>query len=99
MNEFVAFMTHFGFPQAQLLAPISVAVQFGCGLLLVLGLFTRTAGAIIAGHFVVALVMVHWAEPFRGWWPALVLVFIGAHFATHGAGRYSLEAWRAARRP
>jgi uncharacterized membrane protein YphA (DoxX/SURF4 family) len=38
--------------------------------------------------------MVHFAEPYRGWWPAIVLVFIGLHFATHGAGRWSVDGWR-----
>ena len=58
-------------------------------------LFTRWAGLAVAATFVVAVAMVHFAEPYRGWWPAIVLVFIGAHFATHGAGRWSVDGWRA----
>lgn len=91
MQEFVAFMTQFGFPAPNLMAPLGVWVQFISGALLALGLLTRWAGLAIAATFVVAVVMVHWAEPFRGWWPATVLVFIGAHFATHGPGRFSLD--------
>lgn len=91
MTEFVDFLGQFGFPAPQFMAPLSVAVQFGCGILLILGLLTRWAGLLIAVNFVVAVVMVHWAEPFRGWWPGLILVFLGLHFATAGSGRFGLD--------
>ena len=92
MGEFVQFLDQFGFPVPWLLAPLSVAVQFGCGALLVLGLLTRLAGVLVAANFVVAVAMVHFAEPLRGWWPALVLVFLGLHFAAAGSGRFGLDA-------
>jgi putative oxidoreductase len=96
MDEFVQFLDQFGFPVPWLLAPFSVAVQFGCGVLLILGLLTRWAGLLIAANFVVAMVMVHRADDFRGMWPALVLVFLGLHFAAAGAGRFGLDGflWR-----
>ena len=92
MGEFVQFLDQFGFPVPWLLAPLSVAVQFGCGALLILGLLTRVAGLLVAANFVVAVAMVHFAEPFRGWWPAIVLVFLGLHFAAAGSGKYGLDA-------
>ena len=92
MEEFVQFLDQFGFPLPWLMAPFSVAVQFGCGALLVLGLLTRWAGLLIAANFVVAIAMVHFAEPFRGWWPAIVLVFLGLHFAATGSGKFGLDA-------
>ena len=92
MGEFVEFLGQFGFPVPWLMAPLSVAVQFGCGALLILGLLTRVAGLLIAANFVVAIAMVHFAEPFRGWWPALVLVFLGLHFAAAGSGTFGLDA-------
>lgn len=91
MREFVGFLDQFGFALPHLLAPLSVAVQFGCGALLILGLATRAAGLLVAANFAIAVYMVHWDEPFRGWWPALVLVFIGLHFAAAGAGRIGLD--------
>lgn len=97
MGEFASFMGQFGFPVPHLLAPFSVWVQFACGVLLILGLFTRWAGLVVMGHFIVAVVMVHAAEPLRGQWPALVLVFLGAHFAAAGAGRFGLDRWLARR--
>nr|WP_238401711.1 DoxX family protein [Altererythrobacter sp. C41] len=91
MNEFVQFLDQFGFPLPWLLAPFSVAVQFGCGALLIAGLLTRWAGLLIAANFTVAIVMVHWNEPFRGWWPAIVLVFLGLHFAASGSGKFGVD--------
>ena len=98
MAEFVGFLDQFGFPAPALMAPLSVAVQFGCGALLVLGLLTRWAGLLVAANFVVAVVMVHWTEPFRGWWPALILVFLGLHFAAAGSGKFGLDALLSRRR-
>jgi putative oxidoreductase len=72
---------------------LSVYAQFVCGALFAVGLFTRWAGLVMAFNFVVAVVMVHWAQDFRGWWPAIVLVFISLYLATHGPGRYALDAF------
>ena len=57
MGEFVEFLAQNCFPLPWLLAPLSVAVQFGCGALLVAGLLTRLAGLLIAANFVVAVLM------------------------------------------
>ena len=92
MGEFVEFLAQHGFPLPWLLAPLSVAVQFGCGALLIVGLLTRWAGLLVAANFAVAVLMVHFNEPFRGWWPALVLVFLGLHFAAAGSGKFGLDA-------
>jgi putative oxidoreductase len=92
MQEFAVFLTQHGFAWPQLMAPLSVYAQFASGTLLVLGLLTRWAGLVIAINFVVAVVMVHWSQDFRGWWPALVLVLLGLHFFTQGGGRYALDA-------
>ncbi|MFP7721764.1 DoxX family protein [Lysobacter sp. A3-1-A15] len=99
MQEFVVFLTQNGFAWPQLMAPLSVYAQSACGGLLVLGLLTRWAGLVVAFNFVVAVVMVHWQQDFRGWWPALVLVLLGLHFAAQGGGRYALDAVLARRRP
>ena len=98
MGEFVQFLDQFGFPVPWLLAPLSVAVQFGCGALLIAGLLTRLAGLLVAANFTVAVLMVHFAEPFRGWWPALILVFLGVHFAAAGSGKFGLDALLGKRR-
>lgn len=93
MQEFVQFLAKHRFVWPELMAPPSVYAQFVCGVLFVIGLLTRWAGWVMTFNFVVAVVMVHWSQDFRGWWPAIVLVFISLHFALQGAGRYSLDAW------
>jgi putative oxidoreductase len=98
MEEFVQFLDQFGFPLPWLLAPFSVAVQFGCGALLIAGLLTRLAGLLVAANFAVAVAMVHFHESFRGWWPAIVLVFLGLHFAAAGSGKFGIDAMFGKRR-
>lgn len=91
MDEFVTFLARFGFPAPDLLAPLSVYLQFGCGLLFIAGLLVRWAGLTMAVNFVVAIAMVHWSEGFRGWWPALALILISADLMLRGGGRFSLD--------
>ena len=92
MDEFERFLTRFSFVAPEIMAPLCVWAQFLCGIAFVVGLATRWAGLITAFTFVVAVWMVHWPQDFPGWWPALILVFLGLLFATEGAGRYSLDA-------
>lgn len=99
MDEFVGFLRLHHFVMPELMGPLSVWAQLLCGGLLVLGLLTRWAGLVVAFNFVVAVWMVHWAEDFRGWWPAIVLVFLGLHFAAQGGGRWSLDAMLTRPRP
>ena len=92
MDEFIAFLAAFDFPSPELLGPLTVWVQIAVGILLILGLFTRWAGILLAVNFIVGVVGVHWDQSFREWWPAIVLVAIGIVFTTAGAGRWSLDA-------
>lgn len=92
MDEFVAFLTRFGFPSPDLLAPLCVWAQFLCGIAFLFGLLTRWAGLVTTFVFAIAVYMVHWPQGFPGWWPALILVFLGLLFATEGPGRYSVDA-------
>lgn len=91
MAEFVGFLTRFGFPAPELMAPLSVWAQFLCGAAFILGLFTRWAALICAFNFVVAIAMVDHHAGIRGSFPSACLVFIGLYLATHGAGRFSLD--------
>lgn len=91
MAEFVGFLAASGFAMPELMAPLSVWAQFAIGIALILGLLTRWAGLLLAFNFVVGVVMVHWEQSFREWWPAIVLVALGLLFATIGAGRYAID--------
>ena len=91
MAEFEAFMAQFGFPAPGVLAPVSVYAQFACGILFLLGLFTRWAGLIMAFNFIVGFLMVHLADDFRAQFPALILIAVGLYAAAAGGGRYALD--------
>ena len=97
MLEFRDFLAQFGFPYPLFCAVLSVAGQFGGGLLLVLGLFTRLAGLVVAFNFVIAIWMVDSKAPYPAAFAALSLVAIGLCLVFTGAGRQSLDhAWRKA---
>ena len=98
MDEFVKFLTHFGFAYPERMAPLSVYAQFAAGIAFILGLFTRWFGLITCFNFIVAVWMVHMRDPFPTWWPALVLVFLGLYFGLRGSGRYGIDAFLEGRR-
>lgn len=73
------------------------AVEFGAGILIALGLFTRPASALLCMVMIAAYVVGHAG---RDIWPilnkgelAMLYAFIFAFFAANGAGRWSLDAW------
>lgn len=92
MREFVGFLKLNGFPSPDVMAPLSVYMQFAIGVALIAGILTRWAGLLLAFNFIVGVVMVHLNQSFREIWPAAVLVVLGLIFATYGAGRYSVDA-------
>ena len=91
MREFTGFLRGHKFPLPEIAAPLAVYGQFLAGLGLIVGLFTRWAGLVLVVTFVVALIMVHWDQSFRDWWPAAVLVGLGALFASRGGARFSID--------
>lgn len=92
MHEFVEFLRQHGFPSPRLLAPVSVYLQLVVGVGFILGLFTRWAGILCVIHFAVAIAMVDRFGGMRGVFPSGCLIAIGLYLATHGAGRFSLDA-------
>jgi putative oxidoreductase len=100
MDEFARFLERHRFPMSDVMAPLSVWVQFFCGGAFIAGACTRWAGLLCSINFVVACLMIHRQDDFRGWWPALVLVLIGILLSTIGAGRFSIDenVWARANR-
>lgn len=91
MAEFSGFLAANRFAAPDIMAPLSVWVQFTIGIALILGLLARWAGLLLAFNFTVGVVMVHLAQSFREIWPAAVLITLGLLFATLGAGRIALD--------
>ena len=92
MQEYASLLAQFKFPAAKILAVVSAYLQLAIGLGFMLGLFTRWAGILCAVIFVVAIAMVDRFDGMRGIFPSGCLVVIGLYLATHGAGRYSVDA-------
>ena len=99
MEEFAGFLAANGFPWPLPGAVLSAWVQFVCGILLILGAFTRWASALIVLNFIAALLIAHRSDTFEGMFPALVMLFGGLYFLAHGAGRPSVDAVLEKRRP
>lgn len=97
MAEFEAFLALHGTPFPAIGAPVSVYVQFLCGVLFLVGLWTRLAGALTAVNFVAALAIAHRATGFLDTWPALMMLAAGLFFLFNGPGRPSVDDWLARR--
>jgi putative oxidoreductase len=92
MVEFAEFLQHQGFPFPLPGAVISAGAQFLCGLLFILGAWTRPAALVMLVNFAVALVLVHLGQPFLENYDALVMFFGAGFLLAHGAGRLSVDA-------
>jgi putative oxidoreductase len=92
LHEFALFLGKHGFPSPAILAPVAAWAQLAIGAGFVLGLFTRWAGILCVIVFVAAIAMVDRFEGLRGVFPSGCLVVIGLYLATHGAGRFSVDA-------
>lgn len=97
MHEFEAFLAQRGVPYPLAAAVLSAYAQFVCGLLILAGLATRWAGAVMAVNFLAALWIAHRGAPFMANVPPLAMLTLSLHFALSGAGRWSLDARRSRR--
>ncbi|NZA26718.1 DoxX family protein [Luteimonas sp. SJ-92] len=96
MLEFRDFLAHHGFAWPLFCALLSVAGQFLGGLALVVGLYTRFAGLVVAVNFAVAIWMVDGRAPYPAAFAAMALVATGLCLMFTGAGRWSLDRVRRA---
>jgi putative oxidoreductase len=92
MHEFAQFLAKFKFPNPTLLAPLCAWAQFAVGVCFIFGVLTRWAGLACAFIFIVAIVMVDRFSGIRAMFPAASLVAIGIYLATHGSGRFGIDA-------
>lgn len=98
MEEFARFLGERGVPAPLGGAVLSVGIQFLGGLLILVGLWTRAAGALLAVNFLAALWIAHRGDTFLNMYDALVMLAAGLFFFFHGPGRVSLDVWRGTRR-
>jgi putative oxidoreductase len=83
----------FGFPQPLFFAWAAGLSEFGGGILLALGLLTRISSFFIAVTMLVALVCVHWSDPFAAQEKAFLFLFIALAFLIKGSGDWSIDSY------
>ena len=96
-----AGMAQMGLPLPAVSAALIIAAEFGGGLLLLGGLFTRFAAASIAFGMAVASIQVHLPAGFfapNGYEFTMMLAAAGLGIVLTGPGRFSLDALIASRR-
>ena len=91
MLEFAGFLGAHGVPWPLPAAFVSAYAQFVCGLLFIVGAFTRPAAAVMVVNFIAALLIAHVGQPFLENYDALVMLFGAAFLFLHGAGRLSVD--------
>lgn len=90
-EQFVGGVANMGFPLPSVFAWAAGLTEFAGGALLVLGLFTRPISFFIALTMVVALVGVHWNDPFAKKELAFLYFFIALAFLLMGANYWSVD--------
>lgn len=98
MLEFKKFIAANGGPFPLAGAVVSVWAQFLCGILILIGLWTRPAAAVMVINFLAALLIAHrdlfTEQGFFNARPALFLLAIALFLMLHGPGRPSIDERR-----
>ena len=95
---FIQSTAKLGFPAPTFFAWCAALAEFGCGLLVAIGLFTRPAAAILVFNMAVAAFGTHLHDPFvasgggRSKEAALLYLLPFLLFAFTGAGHFSSDA-------
>jgi putative oxidoreductase len=95
-----AYMAANGVPG--LLLPLVIVLEIGGGILVVLGWHTRIASLLLAGFTILALLLFHLPVTAENQIVFLAELGVAGGFlvlAAHGAGAWSLDAWRVRRAP
>jgi putative oxidoreductase len=93
----LAYMKAFGVPET--LLPVAIAVELGCGLLIVVGYQTRAAALLLGAFCVVTAVLFHTRLGDRNQLLHFEkdLAIAGGFLVlfAHGAGAWAVDAWSA----
>jgi putative oxidoreductase len=92
MIEFQRFLEANSFPFPLFCAVLSVYTQLICGLLFIIGLFTRTAALAMVVNFIVAILMIHVGDPYPAAFPAIAMLSCSLFLLFNGAGKWSLDS-------
>jgi putative oxidoreductase len=91
MLEFRDFLGSHGVPFPLFSANLSAWAQFICGILFILGLFTRPAAVVMIINFIAALIIAHRVGGYPPAALAFMMLFSSVAFLIHGAGKLSVD--------
>jgi len=95
LEGFTAFFESLGIPAAGVQAPMVATIEFVGGAMVLAGLATRVAAALLAGVMAVAIFTAVWpgADGVVALLGSLEVIYLAAffHLAVHGAGAVSLD--------
>lgn len=89
---FVEGVGGMGLPLPELFAWLAAFAEFGCGILLAIGLLTRPAAFVLVGNFVIIVLLAHAGDDFMTREKPLLFLAIAFAFLLRGAGRFSVDA-------
>lgn len=92
----IAMMAHAGAPMPQVAFVVGVIIELGGGLLILFGLFTRPAAAVVGLWCIATALVAHsnWADVNMQihFWKNVAMAGGFAYVVAFGAGAYSLDA-------
>ncbi|GHN01539.1 hypothetical protein WSM22_30280 [Cytophagales bacterium WSM2-2] len=91
MKEVIVFFESQNIFAAPILAPLVAYLEFICGLLFILGAFTRQAALIMVIVFVNAIFIVHLGDTYKSTFPAIVMLSGSLFLLLAGPGRVSVD--------
>lgn len=91
MEEFAGFLNVRGVPFPIFSAFLSAYAQFVCGVLFILGVWTRYAAIVMIINFIAAIIIAHIGDTYQNTFPALVMLSAACFLLIHGAGKLSVD--------
>jgi putative oxidoreductase len=90
--RFISRVSEIGLPAPEGFAWLAALAEFGGGLLLALGLFTRPVALYVVAHFIVVVTVAHAGDTFAQREKAMLFGMIALMYVLVGPGRYSVDA-------
>lgn len=94
MVEFEKFLAAQGVPFPLAGAFLSAYAQFICGILFIVGAFTRYAAVVMIINFIAAIIIAHIGHDYPTTFPALMMLAAAGFLLLNGAGKPSFDNWR-----
>lgn len=92
-GQFSGYVGSLKWPAPKLFAVLAGLIEFGGGLLLIVGLFTKGVALIVALYFLLVILSAHRGQKFQQGWELAYLYLVGmlALWAINSSGAWALE--------